>query len=77
MGNKVKYKIKKCEWVKNGFKYYTGCGFLENRKGKDWEYCPYCGKPLLDLTIKASEGEEINPKRAKEGLVKGRCYKRR
>lgn len=77
MQGETKYTIKKCEWIRQGFKYSTGCGFIENRKGKGWGFCPYCGKPLIDISIKASEGEEINMQRAKEGIVRGRYYKRR
>lgn len=77
MGNKAKYTIKKCEWFKKGFRYITSCGYMSNGINEDWNYCPYCGRRLIDMDRKADEEPEYSPIRAREGKIKGRYYKRR
>ena len=47
--------LNRCEYLKTQNGFTSGCG-IRAAYNKRWIYCPYCGKRLMIINRKSSEG---------------------
>ena len=45
-----------CAYIKYSYGYVSGCG-KRAAYNKYWKWCPYCGKPLINLSRETSDKE--------------------